>query len=45
MEKIFDTSAGELIDLGSASQETRGSTVGIEDTNGGRHVGAGLTDD
>ncbi len=45
MEKIFDTSDNALIDLGSVSKETRGSAVGIEDTNGGRHVGAGLTDD
>ncbi|WP_197412525.1 benenodin family lasso peptide [Novosphingobium sp. Fuku2-ISO-50] len=45
MEKTFDNSVDELIDLGSVTQETRGATMGHEDTGGGRQIVAGLTDD
>lgn len=45
MEKTFDNSVDELIDLGSVTQETRGGSVGPEDTGGGRQILFGLTDD
>jgi len=45
MEKTFDNSVDELIDLGSVSQETRGISPGLEDTLGGQHAVTGLSDD
>lgn len=41
MEKDID----EVIDLGSVTEETLGSSVGLEDTNGGQRIAAGLSDD
>lgn len=45
MEKMLDTSVDELIDLGSVTEETRGSDVGLLDTNGGQRIQFGLGDD
>lgn len=45
MEKIFDTSPDELIDLGAVTEETRGSVAGLDDQQGGQRIQLGLTDD
>lgn len=45
MERNINTSIDEIIDLGSVSEETRGSVLGHDDTLGGRQINAGLSDD
>jgi hypothetical protein len=45
MEKTLDYAIDGVIDLGSATEETRGGQVGVDDTLNGRHISAGLTDD
>lgn len=45
MEKTFDYSLDDVIDLGSVTQETRGGQVGVDDTLNGRQIAFGLTDD
>lgn len=45
MDKTFDTSIDDLIDLGSVTEETRGSVAGLEDQQGGQRIQLGLTDD
>ena len=45
MNKTFANSNEDVIDLGSVTEETRGSVAGLEDQQGGQRIQAGLTDD
>jgi hypothetical protein len=44
-EAAMNTQADDLIDLGTASVETKGTPVGMDDSQGGKNPWPGLSDD
>ncbi|MGE5564481.1 MAG: benenodin family lasso peptide [Bacillota bacterium] len=41
----MNTQSGDLIELGTASVETKGTPVGMDDSQGGKYPWSGLSDE